>query len=97
RHAYTESISGDGAVPVALNDEAGDDWPTPEAQASEHDKYEPPSNTYDHLEFVDLKSAALADFLSDTPPPAESDENHGTSPGHAGEQVVRKVAEVNWD
>ncbi|QRV96437.1 hypothetical protein RhiJN_24455 [Ceratobasidium sp. AG-Ba] len=89
----------EGSIPVALNDEEGDDWLEPGARPTDNDvsETESPSQSYDHLEFIDLKSAALVDFISDTAQTLGKASVQGSNKNLGNEQIVRKAADVDWD
>ncbi|QRV85643.1 hypothetical protein RhiJN_27692 [Ceratobasidium sp. AG-Ba] len=94
-----EEQKNEGAIPVALNDEQGDDWLEPGVRSIDNDvsETESPSQSYDHLEFIDLKSTALIDFISDTAQTPGKATVQGGDKDLDNEQVVRKVADVDWD
>ncbi|KAG9080292.1 hypothetical protein FRC06_006823 [Ceratobasidium sp. 370] len=89
----------EGEVPVALNDEEGDNWLEPGARSIDDDvtETELPSHSYDHLEFIDLKSPALLDFVSDTAQGLDKVTDQRSSQDSGNGQVVRKAADVDWD
>ncbi|QRV81467.1 hypothetical protein RhiJN_09482 [Ceratobasidium sp. AG-Ba] len=98
-HAIGKNKKNEGAIPVALNDEQGDDWLEPGVRSIDNDvsETESPSQSYDHLEFIDLKFTALIDFISDTAQTPGKATVQGGDKDLDNEQVVRKVADVDWD
>lgn len=91
-----EAASGDNALAVALDDEEGDEWLSPKARATARETEEPETGRHNHLDFVDLTAAALADVLSDVPQLVGSNQNANVMLNRT-QEVVRKTADVDWD
>ncbi|KAG8730629.1 hypothetical protein FRC11_006244, partial [Ceratobasidium sp. 423] len=88
----------DDALPVALDDEPGEEWFSEEALAqSREDRLAGCDAPYTHnrLEFVDLQAPVLLDILSDEP--VELDVENGATRVLDPDEVIRKTSDVDWD
>jgi hypothetical protein len=97
-YEHPTALPPDHAIPVALGDEAGDDWLSSMTRnaARVAEDQDTILDSRNHLNFIDLESATLIDVLSDAPRDIGPNQGLAAVVKHT-ERVIRKALEVDWE